>query len=136
GKELEGALNLFSLTNGNFSAQRSYVIEDPDKKIVGTIETMGNVKKISEGILDSSLIILGEYNGPVDIQSVSGYQIELTQKSPGRIEGAYKQNFLSEGKKYTIYASTEYIYTHKQKLPFNTLMSFQPSIIQKNHCIL
>jgi len=104
--------SVLNLSEGNFEAIRTYVIEDSKKNIKGSIATNVQVTKKSENEYLSNLHLVGHYKGPTDFIPFSGYEIEIRQMSPGRVGGQFKQNIeTSDNETYTVYASTEYIYS-------------------------
>lgn len=109
--------NLSTISNGNYQATRSYVIEDSNKKVVGSLVSSVQMRKQSENVSESIVTIYGHYSGPVNILSCSNYDIKMIQKSPGRIGGEYQQTFVAEDQKtYIIYGSTEYVYSTQESI--------------------
>ncbi|PEU03205.1 hypothetical protein [Bacillus cereus] len=130
-EESGGAVNLISLTGGNYEGFRSYVIQNPTKKVIGAIISTLKMRKIGDVLYKADIHMCGTYNGPTDFSFMDGYKVTMEQKSPGRIGGHYKQLLATKAEnKYLINASTEYVYNNDKNLPFPSVWSVDYSNIQ------
>ena len=89
------ALNLYDLTEGNYSISRTITYpEFPESKIA----TDGKVKAIGNSEWNTTININGTYNGPTDVISVKDYKLNWTTDGKNILERGSATLVLKSGK--------------------------------------
>lgn len=85
------AMNLATVTGGEFWIERQITITDPMGAIVGSFMLNGHLAMVDPGNSNASVTITGAYSGPTGLTAVSGYDQLMHQVAPGHIQGHYTQ---------------------------------------------
>ena len=133
-REIAGAINILSLTGGNYEGVRRFIIRNPEGKTVGDLTVRINVQSVSRQnsgntqssdntLFQGTLSVEGFYNGPINLVDFTDYDHPLSQRGKGKVGGEYAATFTTaDGDVFVINATSEYTYAGDQKLPFNEVM--------------
>ena len=125
-KPIAGALNLISLTGGNYQGVRNFIIRDPEGKTVGNFTLTLSVQRDDDTHFKATQSIGGFYNGPTNLVSMTDYDLPLRQIGTGKVGDEYAATFTTaDGDIFVINATSEYTYTGEQTLPFDEGMKIR-----------
>lgn len=104
-KALEGAANLFDLSGGNYTVDRTFTWPSlPGSQVIatGAVGTVGNNMQFN-------VAMNGMYAGPTDLVSVLSYKVQWNQLTPSSIQEAGVGEILrSDGSVLTVHVSSVY----------------------------
>lgn len=75
GGKNEGAPNIISLSKGDYTSIRNVTVFDASGKIVGDFLINGRFRKVDTDIFEADVLLSGYYNGPADLELISGYDL-------------------------------------------------------------
>ncbi|CAG1006944.1 hypothetical protein PHYC_03375 [Phycisphaerales bacterium] len=112
------AINLATVTGGEFWLERQITITDATGAIVGALLLNGHLVTLDPANSNATVSITGAYSGPVGLTAVSGYDQFMHQVAPGHIQGHYTQTLTGPaGESLMLDAVTHWTYLGPGLLP-------------------
>lgn len=75
GSKNEGAANIITLSQGDYTSIRNVTVFDPSGEIVGDFLINGRFRKVDSNIFEADVLLSGYYHGPTDLEIISGYDL-------------------------------------------------------------
>ena len=99
GKAIDGAQNILTLSNGEYTSIRQVEIYNSSNELLGNISINGFFRKVQSDLYSATVTLTGNYNGPTDIQFPNGYTLPLSPSNNNKLEGNFQKrlNVVSGG---------------------------------------
>jgi len=92
GKAINGAQNILTLSNGQYTSVRDVEIYDSGGQLLGNITINGSFQKVQTNLYTAAVTLTGTYSGPTDIEFPNGYNLPLSPVNSNKLEGSFQKN--------------------------------------------